>query len=126
MYCSSCGKEITPQATACPACGAAVKAIRGKFCQNCGAEASPAAVVCVKCGASLAAAPAEGRDWLTALLLSIFLGTFGIHRFYTGHTVIGVIQLLTLGGCGIWALVDIIMIAAGSYKDKEGRPLVRR
>lgn len=41
----------------------------------------------------------------------------GIHSFYAGKTVIGVIQLITLGGCGIWALIDFIMIVCGNYKD---------
>ena len=67
----------------------------------------------------------QQKDWLTTLLLCIFLGWLGIHRFYTGHTVIGVIQLLTLGGCGIWALVDFIMILTNSYRDSNGFPLVR-
>lgn len=68
----------------------------------------------------------EGKDWLTTLLLAIFLGGLGVHRFYTGHTGIGIAQLVTLGGCGIWSLIDIIMIATGSFKDAEGNPLVRR
>jgi hypothetical protein len=103
------------------------------FCQNCGNEVSDKAVVCVKCGCALkpsnfaeVTAPVDGKDWLTTLLLCVFLGGFGIHRFYTGSTGIGVVQLLTLGGCGIWALIDFIMILTGAYKDGEGRSLVRR
>ncbi len=67
----------------------------------------------------------QQKDWLTTLLLCLFLGWLGVHRFYTGHTVIGVIQLLTLGGCGIWVLVDFIMILTNNYRDSNGFPLVR-
>ncbi len=66
---------------------------------------------------------APPRDWLTTLLLAIFLGTFGIHRFYTGHTTIAIVQLLTLGGCGIWQIYDIIMILTGAFTDAQGRQL---
>lgn len=68
----------------------------------------------------------EGKDWLVTLLLCIFVGCLGIHRFYTGHIGIGIAQLLTLGGCGIWALIDLIMIATGSFKDATGKDLIRK
>ncbi len=71
-------------------------------------------------------ADASDKDWLTTLLLSFFLGGLGIHSFYVGKTVFGVIQLLTLGGCGIWALIDFIMIVCQSYRDGEGRLIVNR
>ena len=65
------------------------------------------------------------KEWLVTLLLCLFLGGLGIHRFYTGHTVIGIIQLFTFGGCGIWALIDFILILVGSFKDAQGQPLKR-
>ena len=68
----------------------------------------------------------EGKDWLTTLVLCFFVGVIGAHRFYTGSTGIGVAQLLTLGGCGIWSLVDFITILTGSYKDGNGQPLVKK
>ncbi len=63
------------------------------------------------------------KSFLAALLFALLLGGLGIHRFYLGYTGIGVIQLLTCGGCGIWALIDAIMIATGSLKDVNGLPL---
>ena len=66
------------------------------------------------------------KDWLTTLLLCLFLGWLGIHRFYTGHTVIGIIQLLTFGGCGIWTIIDLIMILTDSYRDANGLPLAKK
>ena len=63
------------------------------------------------------------KSKLTAILLCFFLGSLGIHRFYLGYTLIGVIQLLTFGGFIIWTIVDLIMLIIGSLKDSEGNDL---
>ena len=63
------------------------------------------------------------KSKLTAILLCLFLGSLGIHRFYLGYTLIGVIQLLTFGGFLIWAIIDFIRLITGSLKDSEGNDL---
>ena len=65
------------------------------------------------------------KDWLTALLLSFFVGTLGIDRFYLGYIGLGVLKLVTLGACGIWALIDLILIALNNVPDSNGLPLKR-
>jgi hypothetical protein len=60
-----------------------------------------------------------GKSQLVALLLCGFLGCFGVHRFYLGYTWQGIVQLLTLGGCGIWALIDFIRICTGSLQPRD-------
>jgi TM2 domain-containing membrane protein YozV len=59
----------------------------------------------------------------TTAVLCFFLGYLGVHRFYTGHTKVGIIQLLTGGGFGLWALWDFIQILRNRYTDSSGQML---
>ena len=63
------------------------------------------------------------KQWLTAVILSFFLGYLGVDRFYLGQTGLGIAKLLTFGGCGVWSLIDFIMILMRSVTDADGRPL---
>ena len=65
------------------------------------------------------------KSWMTTLLLAIFAGWLGVHRFYTGHTLLGVLQIVTCGGFGLWQLLDIIFIVTGKFTDAQGRPLAK-
>ena len=65
-------------------------------------------------------AEGAGKSQLVALLLAIFVGVLGIHRFYLGYTGIGIIQLLTAGGLFIWSFIDLILIITGDLKPKTG------
>lgn len=60
------------------------------------------------------------KGFVPTLLLCFFLGMFGVHRFYAGKIGTGILQLVTLGGLGIWAMIDFVIIACGNFKDKRG------
>ena len=99
MYCKKCGKEYTAEA---------------RYCQNCGSILE-----------HLQGTPASQRkELIIALLLSIFLGQLGIDRFYLGYIGLGLLKLFTLGGCGVWWLIDIIHIATRKVNDSDGEPLI--
>jgi TM2 domain-containing membrane protein YozV len=116
MFCKQCGAQMPDDSTACARCGAAVDP--SQALQRVGQPVR-----------SLASLDPTAKSKLTAGLLGIFLGGFGVHRFYLGYTKLGVIQLvvsiLTCGFGGLWGLVEGILIVAGSTitTDASGRPL---
>jgi TM2 domain-containing membrane protein YozV len=67
--------------------------------------------------------PASPKSRLVALLLILLFNVLGIQRFYVGKIGTGILYLITLGGLGIWFLIDLVMIIVGSFKDKQGRVL---
>ena len=113
------------------------------FCGRCGASVNPGAIVCLTCGCAIGGAsgglvPGQ-KSKVAAGLFGIFFGAFGVHRFYLGHTNIGIVMLLaaTLGGLvtfglatvvvSIWGFIEGVMILAGStnfQRDAAGVPLV--
>ncbi len=104
-----------------------------KYCKHCGAEVADEAVICPKCGCSLTnenplttAKSKSDKDWLTTFLLCWFLGLLGIHRFYVGRTGSAIAMIFTMGGLGIWTLVDWIVILCGNFKDKDGKVITRK
>lgn len=107
MYCQKCGKEYLAGA---------------KFCQNCGIQLlnSPADIS----ASDGMPAVLKQRELIVALILSIFFGHLGVDRFYLGYLGLGLLKLFTFGGCGVWWLVDIILIASRKLTDYEGRPLI--
>ena len=141
MFCKNCGKEVGQNAAVCLSCGVACGQ-GNNYCANCGAQVNPMAAVCVTCGSPIAHPinTAEQKSKIAAGLLGIFLGQFGVHNFYLGYTSKAVVQLVctivgyllscvgiglfVVLGISIWALVEGIMILAGSNKtDAKGIPL---
>ena len=132
MFCNQCGGEITPGTAFCAKCGASTGGAQPGPATPPSPEAPPPGW---SAPPPSAGAPAP-RNKLVAALLGIFVGAFGVHRFYLGYTAIGIIQLilgiLGIVTCGIttlasavWGLIEGILILTGSInKDAQGRPLV--
>ena len=100
-----------------------------KFCESCGAAIKTLAEVCPKCGVrQRPGGPAQPKKWSTALLLCLLpglIGICGLQRIYTGNVLMGILQLFTLGGLGIWQLIDLILILANAYRDGNGEHLAK-
>lgn len=98
MYCTNCGKEVSENAAVCLACGVPPQVAR-KHCHACGSEINPEQVVCIRCGVAIkggrmASSSADSNKKLAAGLLGIFLGVFGVHKFYLGYNKEGLIMVL--------------------------------
>lgn len=114
-----------------PASAEDVTGLNTIYCYKCGAKIDKDAVICLKCGCATKnydAKKSKGLDpdaspksRLVALLLCIFLGVLGVHRFYLGKIGTGVVWCLTVGCFYVGWIVDIIMIACGKMTDNEGR-----
>ena len=95
------------------------------FCRACGKQMHETATACPACGATQVAAGSSDKRILPALLLCFFIGILGVHRFYVGKVGTGILQILTLGGLGIWAFIDLILIIVGAFTDKQGNKITQ-
>ena len=115
-YCAYCKTRVLKGDRKCPSCGSTVFLTDDEP----PAAPPPAAeprVVYVETPAQ----PARSeRSWLAALLLCIFGGGLGLHRFYVGKIGTGILYLFTGGAYGLGWLIDLIVIACGNFRDKEG------
>jgi TM2 domain-containing membrane protein YozV len=94
-----------------------------KYCFNCGATIDSRAAVCPKCGVpqpDVAKNKTLNSNWLATFLLCFIFGVFGVHRFYLGRVGTGILMLITLGGLGIWYIIDLILIIVGQMRDSHG------
>ena len=133
MFCKNCGAQLNENAAFCVTCGAAVGQ-GSAHCSNCGGTVAPGAAVCLNCGAALGAngvKPAgtgAPKSKISAGLLGIFLGGFGIHNFMLGYKgkaiaqvlMSGISILLTIISCGILAFTLVAAFAAGIWGLVEG------
>ena len=106
MYCPNCGKEINKYDKYCPHCGYQIPEFSYPSYSSSDKDDN-----------------VSDKSWLATLLFCLFLGTFGIHRFYVGKVGTGILYLLTFGVFGIGYLIDVILIVLQLFTDRKGRKI---
>lgn len=122
-YCSYCGRGIPDEAKFCTFCGATSNFQQSPPPQNSQTPPQQPNQNVYNVNNNYYQDNYPYKSKIAALLLCIFLGEIGIHRFYVGKVGTGFLYLFTGGLCGIGWIVDIITIATGSFKDSSGMPL---
>ena len=129
-FCTNCAAQVGAGAMACMACGFAPNS-QSKFCSECGIPTNPGQIVCTGCGAAVRSqsragsgrVPAPGeKSRVTAGVLAILLGGFGVHKFYLGRTGAGLVMLLTVVltfGFGALVMGPIALIEGIIYLTKS-------
>jgi len=115
IFCSSCGALISTNVKFCPNCGKSPN-----FMGNNNSSVNQYDDGSINSINSADVREQREQRWLITLLLCIFLGGFGAHRFFVGKIGTAFLMIITLGGLGVWWLVDLITIIVGKYKDKQG------
>ena len=134
-FCKYCGELIDEDCVVCPKCGKQVEDLKGKSDDrniiinnnnnNSSSSSASAAAAAVAGGRASYAPSISPKSWLVTLLLCLFLGIFGIHRFYVGKIGTGILMILlcATGISEIWCIIDFICILLKRFKDKQGLPI---
>ena len=115
MFCAKCGQQVEPDSMFCENCGTAISRERADDVNR----MTERKAITEKREVSISISP---KDKGVLTLLSTLLGVLGIDRFYRGQVGLGILKLITLGGLGVWALIDNIMYMVGGLpSDSAGK-----
>lgn len=127
-YCKHCGELIDTDCVVCPKCGKQVETISGTqnsnptiVINNSSSSSSSAAASAAAFAGGIGGTSISPKSKMITLILSIFLGYLGIHRFYVGKIGSGIVWMFTAGLFGIGWIYDIIKILSGTFTDGAGR-----